>query len=298
MDYIKRIRSRLFRNDYGINDIPSQKGIVNIENYPLDNVGDYLGPIIVNSLIENAPNLRLDNQGKTRHLMSVGSIVSMGYFDATIWGSGLINEEAQKIVLYKKNRYRRKLDIRAVRGPLTRKALIESGYVCPEVYGDPAILLPNIYPGKLLCSEKKISLILHYRTKMVDLKYGKAEKYELPIDQKLVDDALIHYIDPKTHNYKSFIDQILKSNLVISSSLHGIILAEAYGVPAVFLNYGVEEQMFKFNDWYLSTHRQLKYCSTIEEALDTSPNELPDLSEMRENLLNSFPYDLWEQNEK
>ena len=41
-----------------------------------------------------------------------------------------------------------------------------------------------------------------------------------------------------------------KAKLVISSSLHGIILAETYGIPAILLMDKVTNNMFKYNDYY------------------------------------------------
>lgn len=39
-----------------------------------------------------------------------------------------------------------KIDVRAVRGPETRRILISMGYGCPEIYGDSVVLLPIFYP--------------------------------------------------------------------------------------------------------------------------------------------------------
>lgn len=98
-----------------------------------------------------------------------------------------------------------------------------------------------------------------------------------------------------THNYKYFIDEIVKSEKIISSSLHGIILAESYGVPAILLNEGIDNQLIKYYDWYYSTGRKsVKIANSIEEALSMEPMDLPDLTNMRNDLINSFPYDLWD----
>lgn len=95
-----------------------------------------------------------------------------------------------------------------------------------------------------------------------------------------------------TTNYQFVIDEIIKSKLVISSSLHGIILAETYGIPAILLNNG---DLFKYMDWYESTGRSdIKVAANIEKALNMEPMRLPKLEEMQEKVLNAFPKDLWE----
>ena len=82
---------------------------------------------------------------------------------------------------------------------------------------------------------------------------------------------------------------------VVSSSLHGIILAEAYGIPAVFLSEGRSEEILKYYDWYFSTGRSnVRMANTLVEALDMEPMEVPDLSKMQESIMEAFPYDLWE----
>ena len=83
---------------------------------------------------------------------------------------------------------------------------------------------------------------------------------------------------------------------MISSALHGIILAECYGIPAVFLRQGVEREEMKYLDWYRSTGREtFSIADSLEEALRIPPSPMPDeekLEEMRKNLFQAFP-DLW-----
>jgi pyruvyltransferase len=90
---------------------------------------------------------------------------------------------------------------------------------------------------------------------------------------------------------------ILGDSRVISSSLHGIILAESYGIPAVlFLPEATRGNLtlFKYQDYYYGTHRtEFPVARTIEEALAVTPCPVPDLTQQREALLQAFPADLW-----
>ena len=86
------------------------------------------------------------------------------------------------------------------------------------------------------------------------------------------------------------------ANLVVSSSLHGIILAEAYGIPAILLRNPIDKSMFKYYDYYGSTRRNsFPIVDTLEEALNVTPS-IPEngiISELQEGLIKSFPNDLW-----
>lgn len=79
---------------------------------------------------------------------------------------------------------------------------------------------------------------------------------------------------------------------ILSSSLHGIILAETYGIPAIMLKSPLDT--FKFRDYYYSTGRfDFPIANTVEEALKMEPPALPNLDNLRQGLIDSFPYDIW-----
>lgn len=242
------------------------------------NLGDSLGEVIVGYLL----NLKgIDIQKKiesTRYFYCVGSNILASYQDATIWGSGLFPLQS-RIEKFMQKIARRKLDIRAVRGPLTRNFLVNQGYKCPEVYGDPAILMPIIYPCFF---EKKI----HNRVVVAQF-YGEDGFRKSHPNE--------HIVSMLTNDYKRVIDEISSSEIVYTSSLHGIILAESYGIPAVFFRGLPQSVDFKYLDYYYSTGRtNIKIAESFEEALTMDPLPLPDLSGLRKGLLESFPYDLWE----
>lgn len=270
---LKRV---LFRNAYCKYGKRAQKRKVNLEYFDAEvNLGDMLSPVICKWMLEKV-NVKPDKKVcRTKHLMAVGSILGgNGFFDATVWGSGI--KSYYQISALGKRKYFQKLDIRCVRGPLTREALVGCGYKCPEKYGDPAVLMPLIYNPKVK-KEHKDGVVLHFQHDL-----------ELPQD--------IKSIDIRTDDYKRFIDELCSCEKIISSSLHGIILAEAYGIPAVFLARGKDAEMFKYYDWYFSTGRyNVNIAFTIDEALQMTPMELPDLSSMQQVLLEEFPYDLWNE---
>lgn len=267
---------RLRRNKRTLAGETAVSNQINLEWWSkTDNLGDYLAGVIYDWVTEYYGLDRKQRVSATKHLLTVGSLISMGGFDATVWGSGIHCVESVR-GLRKQSEYR-KYDIRAVRGPVTRMALMSAGFSCPEVYGDPAILMPKIYNRE---SKKRyeVSVILHM------------SQTDLP---KLEN---VHYIDIRTTDYKAFIDEILASEKVISSSLHGIILAESYGVPAIFCSGGMKREMMKFIDWYFSTGR-LNICTadTVEEAMEMEPMPLPNLESMQQAILEAFPKDLWEK---
>lgn len=272
-----RIRSFINRNNVSIGGEKAKKNYINLEWWhKKENIGDTLAKVVFEWMIENN---NLDKNKKTKntvHLMTIGSLIGMYDFDTVVWGSGIhCVDNVKKVYIQRKYR---KYDIRAVRGPITASILKSAGYQVNDIYGDPAILMPYIYNNNLQ-KKYKVSMILHLSQKSLNNDISEKD---------------IHLIDVETDNYKKFIDEILESELVISSSLHGIILAETYGVPAIFLKNGMENEIMKFFDWYLSTERNtIVMANSIEEALKMSPMPLPNLSKMQKNLLNSFPIDLW-----
>ena len=194
---------------------------VNLHYYHADwqdgvvsNLGDYLSEVVVDWLCKQKGIERNKTIDKTRHLYAIGSILQMGYQNATIWGSGFVFEMSGIRTILQRNR---KLDIRCVRGPRTRRTLKSLGFDCPPYYGDPGVLLPLIYMPKK--QDKSDYLIIpHFSVEdAIRTKYGDS-----------------HILSMNTKDYISVITKISSCEKIVSSSLHGIILAEAYGVPATF----------------------------------------------------------------
>ena len=139
----------------------------------------------------------------------------------------------------------RPLKVCAVRGPLTRQYLLEQGIDCPEVYGDPALLLPLIYKP-VRTKKYKVGIIPHicdFDSPLVG-NLARQKKGKELIIIKMGDYADWHDV----------IDEITECEFIVSSSLHGLILSDAYGVPNVWVEFSdkVVGNGFKFRDYFAS----------------------------------------------
>lgn len=281
--YFPNVKAKEHRVNLHVSDMKQNGHIPANDNTRCPyNLGDYFGVIVVNWMLDRKVLSLDDYVEKKKHLLTVGSGAVKSYQNMTIWGSGVEREIPQRIRRFFQKSWYRKLDIRAVRGPMSRAYLMKLGHKCPEVYGDPAILMPLIYS---------------------DLTGGgKGKKYDISIIPQLVTEQGIrekypdaNIISMNTNDYKSVIDQIVQSKLIISSSLHGVILADSYGVPSVWYRGLGKDIDFKYKDYYASTGRTIENVPTsVEEAMKCEPLPLPDLKPLQEGLLNSFPYDLWD----
>lgn len=247
------------------------------EDSGIRNLGDDLAPHILTYMLSQKALTPESPAKKDAHLYTVGSILLLGYQDAVVWGSGIMTAPSFARTFFHRAVFR-KLDIRAVRGPLTRKILLQLGHACPEVYGDPGCLMPLIYKPDV---EKTLEYLVipHYLVE-------RHIKNDIPEE---------NLVSMRTDDYRTVIDKICSAKKVIASSLHGIILAEAYGVPAIYFQQRSARFDFKYADYYQSTGRDFgPSASSLEEAIAMDPGAAPDLSGLQQDLLRAFPYDLWD----
>ena len=171
-------------------------------------------------------------------------------YNTTIWGTG--TKWGVPGVCF---------DYRAVRGPKTRQVFAEHGCNVPPVYGDPALLMPYLYDPDV-GKEADLCLIPH----MDDLlpgrfgwwaRHGGPEDLHHRFDRvdRVIDGSfLLRLIDIRTPDAAAFVDLLKSCRRVASGSLHGIILAEAYGIEWswIRLNGDIFEKDFKYHDFFLS----------------------------------------------
>ena len=86
----------------------------------------------------------------------VGSVVHFAKDNDIVWGSGVNGKIPCSSYKFST------LDCRATRGPLTRDFLKrEFNVTSPEVFGDPALLLPIFCPElhKYICSNHQVTIV-------------------------------------------------------------------------------------------------------------------------------------------
>lgn len=230
-----------------------------------ENVGDALGPALVERIL-NDQGLDIARIRKPK-LLSIGSVMHFAKNHDTIWGTGVNGKIDQNFLSFQT------LDVRAVRGPLTREVLRAKGIHAPEVYGDPGILVSRYWPKGPYHGKKLF--VPHMRE---------------PLD--LATRLKWHILSP-LKPLNEFITIISGASIVYSSSLHGIVIAESFGVPAVLIRNTSGETPFKYDDYYAGTGRAgVPSFASLDEAASHTPS-IPQLRPVADRLLKAFPFDLW-----
>lgn len=232
------------------------------------NFGDQLSKVVVEWISKR--KVKLVNRSQSKKLLAIGSILYAACDGDVIWGTGVhpIVQQPYTAIRFFKKRFPENLDVRAVRGPITRDFLLSQGIRCPEVYGDPALLLPLVYPSRPN-PEKEFGIVPHYS----DQAFFKR-----------------HEIIDVSKPWKEVVNEILKCKKIISSSLHGIIVAESYGIPAVWLRISNNEGILKYLDYYLGTNRFIKPAYDLRSAIKNKIRPPPKFK--IDLLVKSFPGEL------
>lgn len=177
-------------------------------------------------------------------IIAIGTLLGWCNETTTAWGPGIGN--AGDCV-------NPATTIRAVRGPRSYQRAVECGCKIERVFGDPALLLPLIYnpPQR---KQHAIGVIAHYVDQLpVFRRYG-GESREV---------QLIDILDVP----ERVADAIAGCDRIISSSLHGIIVAHAYGIPAAWASFGdkIGGDGTKYHDYFESVGCSVDGCVRAED---------------------------------
>jgi hypothetical protein len=241
------------------------------------NFGDWLGPELVKQLsgrdIEHVTATRAD-------LISVGSILQKldNYWwrkKVQIWGSGFIEKPDSTLSRH---------IFCAARGKLSAQFINTNSDMA---LGDPGLLSSELLPDYAdIQKTVRVGVIPHYKDQ------NHPSITTLP--EQLRHCKMINVLDEPLHVLR----EIARCERVISSSLHGLVVADSFGIPSQWLK--VSDQVrgndFKFYDYYSAFNIINPTFKTVTQISDASIDELgaicptEQLLAIKKRLHESFPY--------
>lgn len=201
---------------------------------PFGNFGDALNPYFLHKL--NIPFIFAHHAVEHKVCM-IGSILSIGSKkNSVMWGNGF---------MYESENVKPGTILKAVRGPESLKKVEKSGYNINDIaIGDPALLLPRIYNPSVE-KKYKLGIIPHIMDFQLYMDYvnENREKFENTL---LIDPNLM------CGQVESFINKVLQCEKIVATCLHGLICADAYGIPSVWseISNRLVGDGIKFKDYY------------------------------------------------
>lgn len=244
---------------------------LNVFYFECPNFGDAINPFIFGK-ITGRPIRRCNILATKQHVVGIGSIANWANPNSIVIGSGLAN---------KTDEINPHCTIRLLRGPISADIARTGGNKSNFHLGDPVLALPKLLPINR-AKTHDYGIIPHY----VDY-----EKTMVLVGNKHPNVKVLDI----TTNPMLFIKDVFSCRKILSSSLHGLILADAYGIPNVKIS--ISDSLFgdgtKFLDYYLSVGREFKEYP-IEEVVNvetgTVANVFGDVKvkDLTENIIKSF----------
>jgi|GEM_PF-1534626 len=237
-----------------------------LQGEPEQNFGDYLSEYLLEHLFlhtarrttdvriigswlddsaisENAPDFKssnLDRLGRRECLVA--------------WGAGIRSRGGLSPAK------RSLVDILAVRGPLSA-ADLGLGETVPQ--GDPALFLPALYSPKTR-SELTGPNLTGGAVCVPHFNDPRSEKTLLK--DSGADAVLASRIKPGLDQVEAFIDQLASADFVLTASLHGAIVAAAYGRPFAFWDSGSVDLPVKWQDFAALIGIPCLFARDLEEG--------------------------------
>ena len=209
------------------------------------NFGDALAP----KLVEHVTGRKVVwATAQEAELIGLGSILEVGIQEGLrrglhggpalcAWGSGLLRP------LHVEGRRWGSLNLAAVRGPLSASCLESDGIL----QGDPGLLAGDLYAGAATGKEFLGGIVFHHTQKI-----SEALREHLRSRRWLA-------ISTATADCDAVVAQMSSCEVILSASLHGLVVADALRIPNDWLDLGRIHAAgrFKFYDYALSVMRRL-----------------------------------------
>lgn len=280
------------------------------------NFGDAMSPLIVERL--SSQKVCASNFWKA-DMMAVGSVFYRGNYligdllgkdslryakamiycahakmssPVKVWGSGFL-----QLPSFKKPFFTRRIKVYALRGKLTRSLLDRLGLTNPSdviPYGDPGLLYAKLFGVKPM-PEYDLGIVPHICDKAQGAKIFKLYQ-DLGLNVALIDVVKPPY---------EVVSSIAKCRRILSSSLHGLIVADSLSIPNAHvvlstLGHSKDDFELKFRDYYSAFSKEMPAPVESENILAAPHKILEDkyysimcteheLGRCQATLVESFP---------
>lgn len=226
-------------------------------------------------------NFKLAKWLRLKNYLCIGTLLdAVNYSNAEtiVWGSGVSGQERTFIHPER---------IKAVRGVKTKDFCDRYKVKCPNVFGDPALLLPLIYKPSVK-KRYRLGIIPH----VIDQKHPVISELKEKYSNNVLIIDLANY-----RKWTDVIDQICSCERILSSSLHGLIVSDTYQVPNCWIELtgNISGGLFKFYDYASSVERE--FISPIKLnsvgalfTLKVDKASSDKISELQKNLISSCPF--------
>lgn len=199
-----------------------------------------------------------DESALTRpNLILLGSILEWSDAMSHICGAGFLTSGSKLSAAPR--------SIHCVRGPLTAGALEKQGINCPDIFGDPGALASVIFPPTQ-APDRSIGIVPHYVDKAASWVAACRER-QWPV---------IDVFSPLDEFFEAF----QRCEVILSSSLHGIVFAHAYGKRALWIELSdkVIGDGFKFFDYYSSIGISPEQVTRLRVTDEMDPGQIAGLA--------------------
>jgi pyruvyltransferase len=221
------------------------------------NAGDFLACFIAPIISGRPASLRNANQGNQNSLSVVGSILHWGvrYY----WGPGLLYQN--KTGLSTNGRSSTQA-VFATRGPRSFEDFASraaKGTILYKIYGDAGSMLSWFYQPHNMKKINSLCVLPHAGDQDVPFVMRMNEWWSFDAPKVIDINAPLF----------SIADVIVQCEFVLSSSLHGIIFSDSYGVANAHMKYNsnVQGEHYKFTDYFDSIGRNYDWVDMADESL-------------------------------
>ena len=254
---------RLFYyNSSGIENFGDQLNIPLIQKYScrkvLEAPSDKAEYVCIGSLLEQ--------------FLSTDGFPQLNKKPVTIWGAGFIAARGDHpfINCSGPECFKRPVVVKAVRGKLSLDRIRSMGIDTEKiVLGDPGLLAVSLFNEKPVQKQFRIGIIAHY----VDQKEQVLDR----LQKRLSGSKIISITDSP----QKVISEIRSCEVIISSAMHGLIIADGLGIPNIRAK--ISDKLtggdYKFKDYY-SVY-----------GIDPYPLERKDLEQLTDNDIHTIKSD-------